>query len=67
VDDSVDAIIILGKTLEYNAGRLPLPEQPGEEELKNREDRFIYLVHHGPLTDLPNRRLLMDRVGQAIK
>jgi diguanylate cyclase (GGDEF)-like protein/PAS domain S-box-containing protein len=35
--------------------------------LKQTEDRLEHLAHHDPLTDLPNRSLLNERLAQAIK
>jgi diguanylate cyclase (GGDEF)-like protein/PAS domain S-box-containing protein len=34
---------------------------------KRTEDRYQHLATHDALTDLPNRALLMDRLGQAIR
>ncbi|WP_454867296.1 phosphodiesterase DibA [Pseudomonas farris] len=34
--------------------------------IKNSEHELTHLAHHDPLTDLPNRLLLTDRVGQAV-
>ena len=36
-------------------------------ERKRSEDLVLHLAHHDALTDLPNRALLLDRLGMAIK
>jgi diguanylate cyclase (GGDEF)-like protein/PAS domain S-box-containing protein len=36
-------------------------------ERKALEERLHYQALHDPLTDLPNRRLFMDRLGQALR
>ncbi|MDO9220198.1 MAG: GGDEF domain-containing protein [Thiobacillus sp.] len=36
------------------------------EQVQAAKDNLEHLVHHDVLTDLPNRTLLQDRLGQAI-
>lgn len=36
-------------------------------ERKLSEERLVYLAHHSILTDLPNHRLISERLAQAIK
>ena len=37
------------------------------EQVQDVKDNLEHLVHHDVLTDLPNRTLLQDRLGQAIE
>jgi diguanylate cyclase (GGDEF)-like protein/PAS domain S-box-containing protein len=36
-------------------------------EVWHKDERITHLAHHDPLTDLPNRTLLLDRMAHAIK
>ncbi len=36
-------------------------------ERKNAEAHLVHLVHHDPLTDLPNRVLLTERLGRELR
>jgi diguanylate cyclase (GGDEF)-like protein len=55
-----------------NLGRLApavereLREATSRREMTRTNERVAYLAYHDPLTDLPNRSLLQDRLHQAI-
>ena len=58
-----------------SSGRLPAAEQASAlpdgtvqdvTDVRAQEDRIRFLAFHDPLTDLPNRMLLMERLGQLI-
>ncbi|HLP98615.1 MAG TPA: sensor domain-containing diguanylate cyclase [Sideroxyarcus sp.] len=36
------------------------------EELKSKQSRLVHTAYHDPLTNLPNRTLLCDRIGQVL-
>jgi diguanylate cyclase (GGDEF)-like protein len=43
-----------------------LRREKAEADLKKSKEQLIYLAYHDPLTDLPNRALLQDRLIQAL-
>ena len=43
-----------------------LRESTARREMTRTNERVAYLAYHDPLTDLPNRALLQDRLHQAI-
>jgi diguanylate cyclase (GGDEF)-like protein len=43
-----------------------LRESTARREMARTNERVAYLAYHDPLTDLPNRSLLQDRLHQAI-
>jgi diguanylate cyclase (GGDEF)-like protein/PAS domain S-box-containing protein len=57
-------------TLVHNEGGEPLywlGIQTDVTERKALEERLEYQAFHDPLTDLPNRQLLVDRLGHALR
>jgi len=59
--EAVDLGTVLGQLAGALVQRLRL-----EAELRAERDKLDHLAHHDPLTGLPNRVLLMDRLRQAL-
>jgi diguanylate cyclase (GGDEF)-like protein len=69
-DTLAEALNILQLSLEFSIVRMcecfEIERQRSDEELKRREDELAFLATHDPLTGLPNRTLILDRVEQML-
>ncbi len=64
------ALNMVQLSLEFNLLRMcacfEAERQRSDEELARREDELAFLATHDPLTGLPNRTLILDRVEQML-
>ena len=64
------ALNILQLSLEFSLVRMcecfEIQRQRTDDELRRREDELAFLATHDPLTGLPNRTLILDRVEQML-
>jgi diguanylate cyclase (GGDEF)-like protein len=69
-DTLAEALNILQLSLEFSLVRMcecfENERRRTDEELKRREDELAFLATHDPLTGLPNRTLILDRVEQML-
>ena len=65
-----EAMNILQLSLEFSLVRMcecfEIERQRTDEELRRREEELAFLATHDPLTGLPNRTLILDRVEQML-
>ncbi len=65
-----EALNILQLSLEFSLVRMcecfEIERKRTDEELKRREEELAFLATHDPLTGLPNRTLILDRVEQML-
>jgi diguanylate cyclase (GGDEF)-like protein len=66
----VEALNILQLSLEFSLLRMcecfEEERRETDEKLGHREEELAFLATHDPLTDLPNRTLVLDRVEQML-
>lgn len=64
------ALLMLQQSLEFSLVRIceyfESERRRTDEELVHREEELAFLATHDPLTGLPNRTLILDRVEQMI-
>jgi diguanylate cyclase (GGDEF)-like protein len=65
-----DALDMLQLSVEFSLLRMcqcfEKERQTTDEQLARREEELAFMATHDPLTDLPNRTLIVDRVEQMI-
>lgn len=55
------------QVIELDGRKVVLAVARDVSERKKQEERIFRLAHHDPLTDLPNRLLMMDRLALALE
>lgn len=60
-DQGKEAIGVLGVSRDITK------QKEAEEALRHQQQSLHHLAHHDPLTNLPNRLLLIDRLSQSIE
>jgi diguanylate cyclase (GGDEF)-like protein len=69
-DALTQALNLLQLSLEFSILRMcecfEIERKRTDEDLKRREDELSFLATHDPLTGLPNRTLILDRVEQML-
>jgi diguanylate cyclase (GGDEF)-like protein/PAS domain S-box-containing protein len=65
-DGSVVSVLVSAKLIDFNGERCALVDVHDISEQKQHEAELKEIAHHDPLTKLPNRLLLADRLHQAI-
>ncbi|MCF6173675.1 MAG: EAL domain-containing protein, partial [Campylobacteraceae bacterium] len=63
----VTSLILQGKTVGYFVFRDITNRKKIEKELQIQGEKLLFQAKHDPLTSLPNRMFLMDRLHQSIK
>jgi diguanylate cyclase (GGDEF)-like protein/PAS domain S-box-containing protein len=65
-DGRLASMLVSGRVLVVEEGTCLLLEFHDVTETQRHEERLVFAAHHDPLTRLPNRQLLLDRLALAM-